>query len=58
MNKYLEKIDTIIMRDIRLLRDECISLACVLIMVPAHIIILFFRIMFPWMIPFITKEDT
>ena len=58
MPKYLEKIDKIVMRDLRLLANECLSLACVLIMVPAHIIILFFRIMFPWMIPFITKEDT
>ena len=58
MPNYLEKIDAIVMRDTRLLKDECISLACVLIMVPAHIVILCFRIMFPWMIPFITKEDT
>ena len=58
MSKYLEKVDTIVTRDLQKLVDECISLACVLIMVPAHIIILFFRIMFPWLIPFITKEDT
>jgi len=58
MPKYSEKIDAIVMRDTRKLVNECISLACVLIMVPAHIIILFFRIMFPWLIPFITKEDT
>jgi len=58
MSKYLEKIDRIIMRDVSKLKDESISLLCVLIMVPTHIIWLCFRIMFPWLIPFTTKEDT
>ena len=55
--KYFRLIDLAVMRDSRLLVSEIYSLVCVLIIVLAHIIILFFRIMFPWLIPLLTKEE-
>ena len=57
LNKYMAHIDAIVMRDVRILAEEVFSFVCVLIVVPLHILLLLLRIMFPWMIPFITKEE-
>ena len=58
MNNYLEKIDRAVIQDSKTLLEESLSFVCVLIIVPIHITILLLRIMFPWLIPFITKEES
>ena len=57
MSNYSEKIDKIVFGDLKLLGWEAKNLAMVLLFVPLHMCWLCFRIMFPWLIPFITKED-
>ncbi len=58
MSKYLEKLDVIIMSDLKTLAWEAKNFALVLLFVPAHMLWLLFRIMFPWLIPFVTKEES
>ena len=57
MSKYLEKIDKIVMADLNTLLYEAKNFAMVLVFIPLHLIWLLFRIMFPWLIPLLTKED-
>ena len=57
MNNYAEKVDKIVFNDLKLLGWEAKNLAMVLLFVPWHMCWLLLRIMFPWLIPFITKED-
>ena len=57
MSNYWEKLDKSILKDSKLLLDETLSLMAVLILVPLHITWLCIRIMFPWMIPLLTKEE-
>ena len=57
MDKYLDKIDKIIMSDVRKLINETLALVAVMLTVPLHIFWLLLRIMFPWLIPLLTKED-
>jgi hypothetical protein len=58
MSSYSEKIDKIVFGDLKLLGWEAKNFALVLLFVPAHMCWLLFRIMFPWLIPLLTKEDT
>ena len=55
---YSEKIDEVVMRDLKYLGWEAKNLAMVLLFVPLHMLWLCFRIMFPWLIPFVTKEES
>jgi len=57
LKEYFEKVDETVLSDVRKLAEEIFSFACVLIIVPMHVILLLFRIMIPWLIPFITKEE-
>jgi len=57
MSNYSEKIDKIVFDDLKLLGWEAKNFALVLLFVPAHMLWLLFRIMFPWLIPLLTKED-
>jgi len=57
LNEYFRKIDTSIMVDCRKLVEEVFSFMCVLLIVPLSILLLLSRIMFPWLNPFITKEE-
>jgi hypothetical protein len=57
MNNYSKRVDEIVMRDLKYLGWEAKNLAMVLLFVPAHMCWLCFRIMFPWLIPLLTKED-
>ena len=56
-SEYLSKVDTSVMNDCRTLGSEIFSFVCVLIVVPLQIVVLLCRIMFPWLTPFITKEE-
>ena len=58
MNNYAEKVDKIVFNDLKLLGWEAKNLALVLSFVPLHMCWLCIKIMFPWLIPFITKEES
>ena len=58
MNNYFKKIDKIIMTNFYNLIWEVKNLALVLSFVPLHMCWLCIKIMFPWLIPFITKEES
>ena len=58
MSNYSEKIDKIVFDDLKLLGWEAKNLAMVLLFVPLHMLWLCLRIMFPWLIPFVTKEES
>ena len=57
MRDYLIRVDKIITTDLTKLRFEVGAFITVLLFVPIHIAWLLLRIMFPWVIPFITKEE-
>ena len=57
LKEYFQEVDRIILSDVRKLAEELFSFACVLIIVPMHVVLLLFRIMIPWLIPFTTKEE-
>ena len=57
LRQYFEKIDRIVLRDVKVLTEEVFSFLCVLIIVPFHIALLLLRIMIPWLVPILTKED-
>jgi hypothetical protein len=57
LSEYFSKVDTSVMNDCRALVSEIFSFTCVLIVVPLEILVLLCRIMFPWLMPFITKEE-
>jgi len=58
MSNYSEKIDKIVFDDLKLLGWEVKNFAMIVIFCPLHMLWLCFRIMFPWLIPFINKEGT
>ena len=57
MRNYLHRVDKIITTALVKLKYEVGAFMTVLLFVPIHIIWLLLRIMFPWVIPFITEEE-
>ena len=57
MRDYLNRVDKIITTDLVKLKYEVGAFITVILFVPLHIAWLLLRIMFPWMIPFITEEE-
>tara|TARA_R100001129_G_C5296123_1_gene241137 strand:+ start:51 stop:227 length:177 start_codon:yes stop_codon:yes gene_type:complete len=57
MRDYFIRVDKIITTDLIKLKHEVGAFMAVLLFVPIHITWLLLRIMFPWLIPFITEEE-